>query len=53
MIDTLEEEFAFLLETVRLQYDSFMSMPVSRRKRLVEWKEELEAKRKVEADRKR
>ena len=36
-MEILEEEMAFLSRVNRMGYNDFMCMPISRRKRLVEW----------------
>lgn len=36
----MEEEIAFLVESMRIQPSEVYSMPYSRRQRLIEWKDE-------------
>jgi len=39
-LEVLEEEIAWMIDTMRLSYRDVIEIPYSRRKRLIEWKQE-------------
>lgn len=43
----------FLMETLGMAYSEFMSVPYSRRQRLIEWKREALEKEKQQAEQRR